>query len=317
MNRRIQLGLCAIGWLCAAAVTAESADKNTFKFVSLTSSENQRTGIGVDFNVQDLELGAVKFSARGTYSFDDEIRAKDLMSFGMNASLVTTGDCYDTPLDGEGDPIAVEPGTVPGSATDTPLRSKCPFGSWHLKSELTYETDQDFSNKNTVAGLTAAWAMPSAHESHVFRQFYSLLDFVPSVIRATTGRPGSDDLLLEEPIVSFTAGQVDPQKDTVREQLLGKLDSYYRGAAEISLTTPLAQFDGKDVILAYDYRYFREIDPEAAIEDANLHRSRLSQFSLRMPSDNKRGYAFVGYSSGRLPFGVDDEILQLGWSYQL
>ncbi|WP_288130727.1 hypothetical protein [Microbulbifer sp.] len=316
-TKLIPTGLCTIALLCAAEASADSALKHSIKLVSMTSSESERTGLGVQFDFKDIELGVVNFNARGTYAFDDKIRSQDLMHFGLNTELVTIGDCYEPPLDDDGGPIAVEPGTVPGAATDTPLPSNCPFGSWQLKSELSYETDQDFSNQNTVAGLTAAWTMPSAHESHVFRQFYSLLDFVPSVIRATTGRPGSDDLLLEEPVVSFTAGQVDPQKDTVREQLLGKLDSYYRSAAEISLTTPVAQFDGKDVILAYDYRYFREIDPEAAIEDANLHRSRLSQFSLRMPNDSKRGYAFVGYSSGRLPFGVDDEILQLGWNYQL
>lgn len=317
MNRRISASLCALGLLCAAGADADATLSNSVKLVSMTSSESERTGLGVDFDIRDLELGFVNFTARGTYSFDDEIRSQDLMHFGGDMSLVTIGNCYDAPVDtGEG-PIAIEPGQVPGTATDSGPRSQCPLGSWTFNSELSYETDQDFSNKNAVASLTAAWAMPSAQDSHVFRQFYSLLDFVPSVIRSATGRPGSDSLLLEEPVISLALGQVDPQEDEVREQLLGELGSYYRGAAEISMTTPVAQFDGRDVILAYDYRYFRELDAEDAIVEANLHRSRLSQFSLRIPSDNERGYAFVGYASGRLPFGMDDEVLLVGWNYQL
>ena len=317
MKSRIPAALCACGLLFTAAAQADTALNNSIKLVSMTSSESERTGLGVDFDFSDIELGFVNFSARGTYSFDDEIRAQDLMHFGLDTSLVTLGDCYDVPVDTGAGPIAIEPGQLPGAASGPRPRSQCPLGSWRIKSALSYETDQDFSNKNAVASLTAAWAMPAAQDSHVFKQFYSLLDFVPSLIRSATGRPDSDQLLLEEPVVSLALGQVDPQEDDMREQLLGTLDSYYRGAAEVSLTTPLAQFDGRDVILAFDYRYFRELDAEDAITAANLHRSRLSQFSLRIPSDNERGYAFVGYASGRLPFGVDDEVLQVGWNYQL
>ncbi|MFV8781169.1 hypothetical protein ACNKU7_01990 [Microbulbifer sp. SA54] len=317
MAKRISVALCALGLLCAAATEAEITDRNSVKLVALSSSENQRTGLGIDFAFQDIELGFINASARGIYSFDDDIRAQDLMHFGLDTDIATTGDCYETVVATMQAPIAIEPGTIPQLPEGESPRNRCPFGSWQVKGAISYETDQEFHNKNTVAGLTAAWEMPSAQGSHVVRQFYSLLDFVPSIIRAATGRPGSDSLLLAEPVMSLTVGQVDPQEDEVREQLLGKLDSYYRAAAEISMTTPLAQFDGRDVILAYDYRYYRELDAEQAIVDANLHRSRLLQFSLRIPSDNQRGYAFVGYASGRLPFGVDDEVLQLGWNYQL
>ncbi|MBB5211205.1 hypothetical protein [Microbulbifer hydrolyticus] len=315
--KRIPTSLCIIALLCSAEASAESSLKNSIKLAAITSSETGRTGLGVQFDFKDIALGFVNFNARGTYAFDDEIRSQDLMHFGLDAELVTIGDCYEVPADTGHGPIAIPPGQIPGTPDDTGPRSQCPLGSWKIKSELSYETDQDFTNKNTVAGLTAAWAMPEARESHVFRQFYSLLDLVPSLIRSATGRPDANRLLLESPVVSLTIGQVDPQEDEVREQLLGKLDHYYRSAAEVSLTTPIAKFDGRDVILAYDYRYFRELDAEQAVKDAKLHRSRLIQLSLRMPSDNERGYAFIGYSSGRLPFGIDDEVLKVGWNYQL
>ena len=317
MKKLIHASISALGLLCVTAANADNTLKNSIKLVSMTSSESERTGLGLEFNFKDIELGFVDFSARGTYAFDDKIRSQDLMQFGLDAELINIGDCYDTPVVNQQGAVVIAPGSIPGTPTDPGPRSHCPLGSWMIKSELSYETDQDFTNKNAIAGLTAAWAMPAAQDSHVFRQFYSLLDFVPSVIRAATGRPGSNELLLEAPAVSFTIGQVDPQNDEVREQLQGKLDRYYRGAAEISITTPLAKFDDRDVILAYDYRYFRELDSEDVIKAANLHRSRLSQFSLRIPSDSERGYAFVGYASGRLPFGVDDEVLQVGWNYQL
>ncbi|KUJ84253.1 hypothetical protein AWR36_000640 [Microbulbifer flavimaris] len=311
--------LAALGSAHGLADTADAAGHKSFELVTLTSEEAGRTALGVDFEIDRIELGPVQFSAQGVYSFDDAVRSQDMLSFDFSREFASVQQCYqvgmDTGADNDDAPVVIEPGTLPDGPG--PVNS-CPWGRWSFGGSASHETDQDFDDGQTVLALTTALEMPAAHDNATFAQFYALLDFVPGLLRAASGYPADHELgSALRPIVSLALGEVDPQQDAQREQLLGGLDRYYRAEGEISLSTPVALFDGKPVLLAYDYRYFRELDADAVIEGANLHRSRLLQFSLRMPSADDRGYAFVGYSSGRLPFGIEDEVLEVGWSYSL
>ncbi|WP_308366705.1 MULTISPECIES: hypothetical protein [unclassified Microbulbifer] len=304
----------------ATAVSAQGEIKAASKkleLTTLTSSESERTALGVDFELKNIEVGFLDFSASGTYSFDDEVRSQDLMEFGFDYRLFTLGDCYADPVVSGGAPVDIQPGQVPaGSGPE----NRCPWGSWDIDANMAYETDQDFDDANTVFSLSAIGELPSGSDNEVLRQFYYLLDFVPGIIRSATDYQSGGEFTVGnhfQPVISLSAGEVNPKRDTERETLLGELEPYYRLTGEISITTPIAQIDGQPVVLAYDYRYFREVDADERIVDANRHRSRLLQFSLRMPSDNNRGYAFIGYASGKLPFGEDDKILEVGWSYGL
>ncbi|GAA5523762.1 hypothetical protein Maes01_00311 [Microbulbifer aestuariivivens] len=310
--------IAALLVMVGAYSTAEANDaaaSKSFELVALSSDEADRTALGIDFEINRLNLGPVLFSAQGVYSFDDAVRSQDMMRFGFSRELASVQNCYQVNPAGGQPPVAVSPGTIPQGPGPA---NNCPWGRWSLAASASHETDQDFDDGQTVLAFDGVLEMPAADQNPTFAQFYALLDFAPGLLRAATGYPADHELgSALRPIVSLALGHVDPQEDTQRQELLGKLDEYYRAEGEISMSTPVGLFDGKPVLLAYDYRYFRELDADAAIKGANLHRSRLLQFSLRMPSDNDRGYAFVGYSSGRLPFGIEDDVLQLGWSYSL
>jgi hypothetical protein len=147
-----------------------------------------------------------------------------------------------------------------------------------------YEADQSLDNTQVVYGLRVTLAKLGIADA-------KKLDFIA---------------------LDANLGQVDPRKDATREAALGTTDPdrYYRWDLEFLYIYPVAA-RGIEA-LEFNYRYFRETNPPAAVEQAGLDRNRLSTVRVGLRND-----FFVAYSSGKLPFDrQSDRIYEAGWSYK-
>lgn len=151
---------------------------------------------------------------------------------------------------------------------------------------LQYETDQKFDNKQYVYGGT----------------FTYVPDFEELGINAL-----KDDTFAAH----INLAQVDPKDDTAREAVLEDLDTYDRLGIELVYKLKI----DKGILKHFEanYRYYKELGADDVIKDAGLDDFRLVTYRLGL----KNG-AYVAYSSGELPFNLqDDQIFEIGYSYSL
>ena len=151
-----------------------------------------------------------------------------------------------------------------------------------------YETDQSFDNKQLVYGLRT-----TVLQADLLRRWIPRLrDYV---------------------VHDVGYGQVDLKKDIERQAALGTtgLDKYYRWDLELLYKHKLSRQEIRDV--EFNFRYFREKSPPAAVERAGLDRHQLATLRFGLKND-----LFVAYSRGKLPFDrTADKIFELGWSHNL
>jgi hypothetical protein len=154
---------------------------------------------------------------------------------------------------------------------------------------LKYEADQSFDDQQSVYGLRVTYGK---------RNLIRTNDFIG---------------------IDLNRGQVDPSGDKSREAALGTttLSKYYRNELELLYMFPLSEvlpFLNKAVEgFEFNYRYFHEGGAPAAVEAAGLDSFFLKTVRLRLPKQ-----LFIAYSSGKLPFDLeDDEFFELGFSYKL
>lgn len=158
------------------------------------------------------------------------------------------------------------------------------FGTFSGGAFVSYETDQDFDDKQSVYGIRVTYG-----KMHV--------PFRNDVFAVDVGR-----------------GQIDPTDDAERSVALGttSLDKYYRTDLEVVYIHTL---NWKDLVqsIEFNYRYFRESSPPAAVAAADLDRHQLITYRIGLPKD-----LFIAYSTGKLPFDRrDDHIFEIGLSYKL
>lgn len=158
------------------------------------------------------------------------------------------------------------------------------FRRYEFGLDLGLEADQEFEATQTRLSAFA------------FAQFEDWSD---------EGLLGALDLT---PAFRIALDQIDPDDETPRA-LAGDASSYLRATGEASLWMPLGYLEDGPLVLTFNYRYHRELDPDPAIRAA-----RLSSYSLRTYSLSGTNGMFVSYSSGRLPFDlVDDDVIEVGW----
>lgn len=116
-------------------------------------------------------------------------------------------------------------------------------------------------------------------------------------------------------VVSLGIGRVDPFEDIERKTALAEdPDKYTRADFEVNWQINL---EGKGLSgfrlsdFEVNYRYYHEIDPPSAIEDANLDTFKILTYRLGINQDWS-----IAYSSGELPFSLrDDRVFTLGYTY--
>ncbi|NKB25358.1 MAG: hypothetical protein GKR87_13475 [Kiritimatiellae bacterium] len=146
---------------------------------------------------------------------------------------------------------------------------------------LETESDQRFDNNQLVYGLTATAA--------------------------------KIDAFTENDVVALhlNISEVNPFGNEAREAILGStLETYNRVDFEFLYiyNIGIKHLDTFEV----NYRYFKEIDAETAIKQANLDEFNFVTYRLGFKNN-----LFIAYSSGELPFDQQsDQIFEVGFSYR-
>ena len=110
------------------------------------------------------------------------------------------------------------------------------------------------------------------------------------------------------PAFRIALDSMDPDRESPRSTLAGDDSDYLRLSAELSFWMPLPA-TRQPLALTFSYRHYRELDASEAVKAEALDSHDLRTFTL-----SSSGGIIVSYSSGRLPFAVqDDDVLTLGW----
>jgi hypothetical protein len=154
--------------------------------------------------------------------------------------------------------------------------------------DIGIEADQDLKAKNQTYGVFAF----IAYEDFRRNTFIGLNNIKPSL--------------------SIAAESVEPSNETPRA-IAGDDTSYTRLSGEFSLVIPLTKLAGIPYAFTFSYRVFEELNASDIVKGENLDSYQLRTYSLTSPTG-----LFISYSSGRLPFGTEDEnTLELGMKVYL
>ncbi len=111
-----------------------------------------------------------------------------------------------------------------------------------------------------------------------------------------------------KPTIRLAAESVEPNSNTPRA-VAGDDSSYTRISGELSLVVPLTKLAGVPYSFTFSYRAYEELEASDIVKEGGLNSYQLRTYSLVSPTG-----LFVSYSSGRLPFGIEDEnIVELGY----
>lgn len=156
---------------------------------------------------------------------------------------------------------------------------------WFYKfgAELGIESDQSFDAKQSKAS------------AFVFAHYDDL-----------TGKTKLGELGIV-PSVRLSIDYVSPNDETPRA-VAGDSTSFYRASGEASLWVPL---NFNQMAFTFSYRTYHEIGASEVVKGNNLDRSHLRTYTISGPYG-----LYASYSSGRLPFGIEEEsAVELGWQW--
>lgn len=159
-------------------------------------------------------------------------------------------------------------------------------GATYLKYgvDAGYEADQQFDATNrTISGFFAA-----SYESWDNNSFLGHAAIRPNI------RIAVDD--------------VEPSDETPRA-LAGDDSSYQRVSGEVSISMPVSTIMGESITFGFNYRTYQEINASSIVKDARLDKYHLRTYSFSLPNG-----LLASYSSGRLPFDLqNDDVVAIGW----
>jgi len=173
------------------------------------------------------------------------------------------------------------------------------------------EGNQDYSESQTLFGLSAAYSSEPTRE----RSLFNLPDLPFRLLRNF----GDDSSYVAPfPSVMLTVERLNADNDSERAALTTKT-TYTRGSAEVAFQTIIANFGGRPLRFNVSYRYFHEFSPPDEIEAADLDQFDFWRASLRFPAHllplipSENYEFFLAYTSGRLPFDQSGgQAIQLG-----
>jgi hypothetical protein len=150
--------------------------------------------------------------------------------------------------------------------------------------DLGYETDQSFDASNTRFG----GYLLTTYEDMSKDSFMGLNGIVPSL--------------------RIAVDSVEPSSSAPRA-IAGDNSSYERLATEFHLSVPLVSLMDLPYLFSFNFRAYDELGAKEIIKTAKLDSYRLRTYSLSSPSG-----LVLSYSSGRLPFGLENEqTIELGF----
>jgi len=182
-----------------------------------------------------------------------------------------------------------------------------------LNGNFSMENTQDFARRQFVPGvLINVGAKPWDSQQPLL--YFNLPDYPFALLRLLTGTDSTFKLSPASfPTALVGIDHVIPDQDSVRRAVAGNLNPYNRFRAEISFKTLVATIANQMIFYSADFRYYREINPPAAINRAGL--GHFTYFSSVLEATN--GF-FISYTAGRLPFDMrNNQVYALGFHFYL
>jgi len=110
------------------------------------------------------------------------------------------------------------------------------------------------------------------------------------------------------PSLRVAIDTVEPNSETPRA-MAGDDSTYERLSAEFHLSVPLTKLLDLPYLFSFNYRIYDELGASNTVKEAELDSYRLRTYSLSAPVG-----LILSYSSGRLPFGLEEQqTIELGF----
>ncbi len=268
---------------------------------------------------------AVSVQARGNVAFDASANPEDFLEsalsvsiFGSHGGAVESSDSVRTLLNRlENVLVAIE--TEESLNASAARMQFFDIAQSHLSTQVYWsiggtgalESNQRFTTKQYVYGFDASFDVKAWNRYSVLASL-NVFDWPFALIRWLSGMD-TDFTPLGSTFPTLRAGikRVDPRDGDPR-YAVDSSGAYNRINVEAAFRTPVGSLVGNEAYFEADVRYYREINPSAAIIAAHLERQ--SYFTGALTLSN--GF-FVSYTTGRLPFDAkDDQIYELGFKYK-
>lgn len=182
---------------------------------------------------------------------------------------------------------------------------------WNGELHLGFESNQDWSSRQSVFGFTLGGRFLSSDPDAAASR-WNVLDAPAAAVRWLAGEDEKFRLSgTAYPAIAFGVDVVDASQDDTRRALTDD-DSFLRARIEAGMRSAVLEVDDEQLFLSAGWRFFQEVDPEAAIRRADTDDA--SHLAIRM--DLPRGWALT-YTTGRLPLDAqDDSTVALGFDVQ-
>lgn len=306
--------------------------KPEFLNSALAAAFGAHVPLGIEFKSFDSENGdsALGLGFAANYRLmSRRLDAARGMRRSLAVNLSATGNIVNDSDTNPRDFIDAKLSVLGSRATDIPDQSE------EFQAELTRLavdaalcSEPEAAEREECRGVNAQ-ALALLDEATAFLESFRRLEFgveagyeADQALEATQTKLGASFFMQHEdwgdgsflgalnvtPSIRLALDTVDPDDETPRA-LAGDASSYQRLSTELSLWIPLANVADQPLILTFNYRHYRELDPSAVVKAANL-----DAFDLRTISLAGTNGLFVSYSSGRLPLDIaEDEVVQIGW----
>lgn len=182
---------------------------------------------------------------------------------------------------------------------------------WNGELHLGFESNQDWSSRQTVFGFTLGGRFLSSDPDATASR-WNVFDAPAAAVRWLAGNDEKFRLSgTAYPAIALGFDVVDASQDDARRALTDD-DSLVRARFEAGMRSAVLDLGDEQLWLSAGWRFFQEVDPEAAIRRADTDHS--SHLAIRM--DLPRGWALT-YTTGRLPLDAqDDSTFALGFDVQ-
>ncbi len=259
-------------------------------------SVNARGDIAFERRANPSDFLEGRVSAHLFGSWGGFARVADTTVFNLLNALEDSLATIDDPRQLTGSPLAAQFGAEIGRHLSTQY-----YLDFSLDGGL--EANQDFTTKQIALG-----ALLGVDVKPWGKGYLNLFDWPFAAIRWLSGY----DTELEPrgsafPTLIVGLDRMNPTVDSVR-QAVASLKDYWRFRAEAAFRTEVSAFASFEA----DLRYYRELDPPAAVKSAGLQ--RFTYFTAALTTTPG---PFFSFTTGHLPFDAEsDQVYSLGFRYQ-
>ena len=268
----------------------------------------------------------VDLRASGTFSFDSEIKPRELLAttlswrLGYDGGGLVRGDkqltdaqvaanvaALDVLAEFE-DPRELEASEAWREAVRDVAGLLDDQLHWDVGLAVGFEADQDFSQKHLRLGLVSTLEYKSWDPGSLASTL-NLVDYPASLLRYVTGydadwTPSGARL----PILNLEVAQVLVDDNRVR-RAAGDEDDFLRAHLQASYRSPLGEIGDKLYFLDAAYHHYLDLDASPAIRGAEL--DDYGYLEVELTTDEG---VFLAVDVGQQPFEArDSTVVSLGW----